>query len=100
MDLSWGSTRRYSESVETQKFDAAFRWKILKGRGNLNFRVTDIFNTYQSESILFGDGFRENYLRKRESRIAYISFSYQFAKGVMSNKRNRKKRQFDSGATE
>ena len=103
-DITWiyrgASTRRYSEAVETHKFDAALRWKILKGKGNLNFRVTDIFDTYQSESILFGAGFEEYSLRKRESRIGYISFSYQFAKGVITNKRSRKKRRFDRGATE
>ncbi len=103
-DITWiyrgGSTRRYSESIQTQKFDTALRWKILKGKGNLNFRVTDIFDTYQSESVLFGAGFEENSLRKRESRIGYISFSYQFAKGVSIKKRNRKKRRFEGGATE
>ena len=103
-DITWiyrgASTRRYSEAIETQKFDMALRWKILKGKGNLNLRVTDIFDTYQFESFLFGDGFEENSLRKRESRIGYISFSYQFAKGVSIKKRNRKKRRFDRGATE
>lgn len=103
-DITWiyrgGSTRRYSESIETQKFDVALRWKILKGRGNLSFRLTDIFDTYQSESFLFGDGFEESYFNKRESRVAYLSFSYQFAKGVSLKKRNRKKREFEGGATE
>lgn len=103
-DITWiyrgASTRRYSESIETQKFDAALRWKVLKGKGNLSFRVTDIFDTYQNESFLFGDGFEEYYLQKRESRIGYISFTYQFAKGVSIKKRNRKKRQFEGGATE
>ncbi len=104
VDITWiyrgASTRRYSKSLETQKFDTAIRWKILKGKGNISLRVTDIFDTYQSESILFGAGFEENSLRKRESRIGYISFSYQFAKGGMTKKRNRKKRRFDAGATE
>lgn len=104
LDITWiyrgASTRRYSEALYTQKFDTALQWKFLKGRGNLSFRLTDVFDTYQSESILFGNGFEEYSFRKRESRIAYISFSYQFAKGVISNKRNRKKRQIESGATE
>ena len=103
-DITWiyrgGSTRRYSESIETQKFDVALRWKILKGKGNLNVRVTDIFDTYQRESFLFGDGFEEYYLQKRESRIGYIAFTYQFAKGVSLKERNRKKRRFEGGATE
>ncbi|GLR16094.1 TonB-dependent receptor domain-containing protein [Portibacter lacus] len=103
-DITWiyrgASTNRYSKAVETQKFDTALRWKILKGKGSLTFRVTDIFDTFQSESILFGDGFEERSLRKRESRIGYLSFSYQFAKGVITNKRNRKEREFDSGASE
>ena len=104
LDITWiyrgASTRRYSEAFETQKFDTALRWKFLKGNGSLNLRITDIFDTYQSESILFGDGFEESSLRKRESRIGFLSFSYQFAKGVITNKRNRKQRKFDSGATE
>jgi outer membrane receptor protein involved in Fe transport len=104
LDITWiyrgASTRRYSEAFETQKWDTALRWKILKGNGSLSLRVTDIFDTYQSESILFGNRFEERSLRKRESRIGYISFTYQFAKGVIANKRNRKNRKFDSGATE
>lgn len=103
-DITWiyrgAGTRRYSEAVATQKIDTALRWKILKGKGNLSVRVTDIFDTFQFESFLFGDGFEENSFRKRESRIGYLSFSYQFAKGESLKKRSRKKRRFERGATE
>ncbi len=92
-DITWiyegSSTRRYSETIAIQKFDAALRLKILKERGTLNFRFTDVFDTYESESILVGDGFTENISSKGESRVAYISFSYEFAKGVAPKKRNR-----------
>jgi hypothetical protein len=104
LDITWiyrgASTRLYSKALETQKFDTALRWKILKGNGSLSLRVTDVFDTFQSESILFGNGFEERSFQKRESRIGYISFTYQFAKGVITQKRNRKNRKFDSGATE
>ncbi len=103
-DITWiyrgGSTNRYSEAVRTQKFDTALRWRILAGKGSLSFRVTDVFDTFQSESILYGAGFQETSLRKRESRIGYISFSYQLAQGKLSNKRTRKIRAFDAGARE
>ena len=104
LDITWiyrgASTRRYSKAMAMRRFDAALRWKFLKGKGTLSFRATDIFDTYQSESLLFGDGFQETSLRKSESRIGYLSFSYQFAKGMMSKKRNKKNRRFDSSATE
>lgn len=103
-DITWiyrgASTRRYSESIETHKFDAALRWKVAKGKGNLSLRVTDIFDTYQNESFLFGDGFEEYTLQKRESRIGYLAFTYQFANGESIKKRNRKKREFERGASE
>ncbi len=104
LDITWiyrgSSTNRFSEAVQTQKFDTALRWKILDGKGSLSFRVTDVFDTFQSESFLYGSGFQEISFRKRETRIGYISFSYQFAKGKISNKRTRKIRNFDSGARE
>jgi outer membrane receptor protein involved in Fe transport len=105
LDISWiyrgSSTRRYTKSVRMQKFDVALRWKILKGKGNLNLRVTDVFDTYEREQVLYGQGYEENSFRKWETQIAYLSFSYQFSKGKIGKKRNRKNRRFNEpGSTE
>ncbi len=105
LDLTWiyrgGSTYRYSQAESFGKIDMALRWKVLKGKGSINARLTDVFNTAQYESILFGDGFEENTFRKGLTRVGYLSFNYKFASLINLKKRNRKNRRMDkSGALE
>ncbi len=56
--------------------DLAIKKSILKGKGALTFRISDPFNTRDFEIDIDRDGL-EQYLRfKRESRIAFLGFSY------------------------
>lgn len=105
LDLSWfyrgKGIYRYSQLLASGKIDLAIRWKVLKGKGSLNARFTDLFNTFQSESFLFGQGFEERNFRKWPSRLAYLSFNIKFASSQNLKKRNRNNRRLDkSGALE
>lgn len=104
-DLTWlyrgNSIRRFSESLATQKIDVALQWKILNGDCHLSLRITDIFNTFEFQTFQIGEGFEESLFRKFETQVAYLTFSYQLAKGKKTKQRQRKKRRFDEpGARE
>ncbi len=77
--------------------DAAVKKDVLKGRGNIGFRVSDIFNTRQFRIELDDDNYTQTTLRKRESRIAYLSFSYRFGEMEKSKRGRRGNRGMDSG---
>ncbi len=70
--------------------DASIKQNLFKGKGSLNLRMSDIFNTQRFKIV--GDSeilMTENY-RKRESRVGYVTFSYRFGKGEANpNKRKR-----------
>lgn len=63
-----------------QSFDLGFRKEILKGKGALTLRATDIFNTrrYRFETEL--TNLTTNSEFQRESRIVYFGFQYSLQK--------------------
>ena len=66
--------------------DIGVKQDVMNGRGTLNFRVSDIFNTLQFQSDSFGPNFLSTTLGKRESRIAFIGFSYRLSKKVIKTR--------------
>ncbi|WP_026308606.1 TonB-dependent receptor domain-containing protein [Spirosoma spitsbergense] len=50
---------------------------VLKGKGTLSFRMSDIFNTLRFQIDSFGSNFVANTIGKRESRIGFIGFTYR-----------------------
>lgn len=60
--------------------DIGIKQDILNGRGTLNLRVSDLFNTLQFQSDSFGPNFLATSLGKRESRIGFIGFSYRLSR--------------------
>ncbi len=60
-----------------QAMDIGLRYEIMKGRGNIGMRVSDVFNTRQFEIQTNGIGFNQYNLWKRETRIVFFSFSYR-----------------------
>ncbi|REH52479.1 outer membrane receptor protein involved in Fe transport [Tenacibaculum gallaicum] len=82
-DIQW--------NVEPMKMvNVGANYSILKGKGNINFRVNDIFNDmrfkFNSERP-----FVQNGRFKWESRTAYIGFNYRFG-GGKNKARSRKQR--------
>lgn len=60
--------------------DLGVKQDVLKGRGTLSLRISDIFNTLQFQSDSFGANFVATQLSKRESRIGFIGFSYRLSR--------------------
>ena len=58
--------------------DAGIRKDLLKHRATVSFNVSDIFDTRKSGSYTSGPNFTQEVLRKRESRIAFLSFTWKF----------------------
>lgn len=97
--LSWrynGNEYNFQDiQIVNQQIDLALSHKILKNKGSINLRITDIFNTREYGGTDTGIGFSEQYQFKPVSQVAHISFSYQIDK--VSKKRNKKDREYDSG---
>ncbi len=68
--------------------DLAIKKSILKDKGSLNLRVSDIFNTRRFKYHSEGFNFEQNDYHKRESQIVYLSFSYRF--GKLEEKKSRR----------
>jgi outer membrane receptor protein involved in Fe transport len=73
-----------------QSLDAAIRKDFLNDKASLNFRISDIFNTQKFETVLSGTNFTQTYNRQRDSRTAFLTFTYKFG---TPEKQQRNKRQ-------
>lgn len=62
---------RYHMDVVVQK-------KIMKNRGKISIRLADIFNTKQFQIETTVDDWNQSGTYKRESRILFISFNFNF----------------------
>ncbi len=82
--------------IPMQNLDLSLKKDVLKGKGSLNLRVTDIFNTRQFGAFTSSTTFEQNFIRKRESRIATINFTYRFGAADKSGKGKGKKRETGS----
>ncbi|TCI85269.1 outer membrane beta-barrel family protein [Tenacibaculum sp. M341] len=65
-------------------------YTVLKGKGNLTFRVNDIFNTMRFQ-FNSSNPFVQNGRFKWESRTAYIGFNYRFGGGKNKAKSRRRR---------
>lgn len=77
--------------------DLGVKKDVLKGRGAVSLRVSDIFNTLRFRIDRFGEGFTGFTEGKRESRIAFIGFTYRFGKQIQQLQREREERGGDMG---
>ena len=98
----WGNNRtRFSFYAARTALDVAANVKILRKKGSLGLRITDIFNIYEGFNVSNGQGFREESYRKGITRVAYLTFTYRMEQGEKGKRRNRKKRSFNEpGARE
>ena len=62
--------------------DAAIKKDFWKDKVSLSIRVSDIFNTMKFSTTVLGDGFTGTLERKRETRIAFLTFTYKINGGV------------------
>ncbi|WP_158563168.1 outer membrane beta-barrel family protein [Chitinophaga silvatica] len=74
--------------------DVAVRKDFLKNKAaSVTLSVSDIFNTRQYELNQYTTAFSQDYIRKRESRIVKLNFSYRFGKFDASLFKKKKKDQ-------
>lgn len=81
--------------------DIGVRKDVLKGKGTLNLAVNDIFDTKQID-VKFDNSINTNFegsfLRKGESRIINLNFTYKFGKEF--NIKRGKKAEYNTGGGE
>jgi len=58
--------------------DGALKWTLMKGKGNLSLRVSDIFDTLRFQVVADDEGLYSEFYNKRETRIGFLNFSYRF----------------------
>jgi outer membrane receptor protein involved in Fe transport len=61
--------------------DVAASKRLLHDRGTLTARVSDVFNMNRFLVDVYGVGLESNISFKRETRVAWLGFSYRFGQG-------------------
>jgi len=73
-----------------QSLDLAVKKDFLNKRMSLGFRISDIFNTQKWAMTQATNTYQTNFTRKRDSRIAFLTFSYRI--GTDDSKKNQRKK--------
>lgn len=96
---NYSSPRRGPQGTIAAMFstDVAIKQNVLKGRGSINLRLSDVFNTRRFKIIAQTSEVTGHHYRKRESRIGYVTFSYRFGTGDAQPKRKRNTEERSSG---
>lgn len=74
--------------------DLGIKKEIMKGKGSISLSATDVFNTRRWRSVTEADDYYVESMRRRESQILTLGFSYKINNG---NTRKDKKRGEDGG---
>lgn len=72
-----------------QSFDISLKKDFLDNQASISLRISDIFNNLRFNVLLDGSTFNENFYRKRDTRTAFLSFTYKFGKTDKDEKRRR-----------
>jgi len=68
--------------------EIAVRKDVLKDRGSITLRVSDVFNTQQFLVHAYAPGLESDFTFKRESRVGWLGFSYRFGQQEQRRRRN------------
>jgi len=79
------------ELAPFQSFDVALRKDFLEGQASVGLRISDVFNKLKFQVLLKGEQFDENFFRKRDTRSAFLSFTYKFGKGDNNDDKKRRR---------
>lgn len=80
--------------------DVGLKQEIWNGKGSLSLNVTDVFAMRKFEYINYGDYYRTEGSRSRESRVAMLNFAYKIGKAdnsLFSKRKNQRTNTQDSG---
>ncbi len=69
--------------------DLAYRHEFMNRAASVSLRVSDIFDSRQFNSEMFGPGFRTVSERKRDTRVFWIGVTYRFNNYQRTRERNR-----------
>ncbi|MFD2246373.1 outer membrane beta-barrel family protein [Pontibacter ruber] len=85
---------------EMYSADLGIKKDVLKKKGTVLFRVSDIFNTREFNFLSYDDDFRTVSNNKRQSRIFYIGFTYRLNSEDSSRNRERRRQNEEDGGME
>jgi outer membrane receptor protein involved in Fe transport len=88
-NMIWGVILQ-GRIIPVQALDLALRKDVLKGKGTINIRLSDVFDTRQFSIYSVGIGFEQTMVRKRESRFIMIGFSWRFGSGKDATPKQKK----------
>jgi hypothetical protein len=71
--------------------DIAIKKEVFKSKGTLTLGVTDIFDKMRFRMNSSGSNFNQEAERKRETRIATLSFNYKFGSGDFAPRKTKSK---------
>ncbi|WP_426060323.1 TonB-dependent receptor domain-containing protein [Hymenobacter sp. B1770] len=77
--------------------DVALKKEVLKDRGSLLLRVSDVFDTQVLRVQAYAPGLDFNIRIKRETRVGYLSFTYRFGNDQAPRRRARPDQPAPSG---
>jgi outer membrane receptor protein involved in Fe transport len=81
--------------------DLGLKKDVLNKRGTVSLRVSDIFNTRQFNFTSFGPGFEMESRNKRQTRLAFIGFTYRLnSDNKEERERNRQEENNGGGGME
>ena len=75
----------------------AGKYLVLKDRGSITLRVSDVFNTLRFNFDSFGPGFESENSFKRETRVGFLGFTYRFGGTQQPEQRRRRGDQQQQG---
>ncbi|SDB93409.1 outer membrane beta-barrel family protein [Williamwhitmania taraxaci] len=62
---------------EMWSMDMGLKKDIMKGKGSLSLRISDIFKTTTYYSTTYGTNFERSYERGRDSQMIFVGFTYK-----------------------
>jgi outer membrane receptor protein involved in Fe transport len=82
---------------EIYAVDLGLKKDVLNKRGTITLRVSDIFDTREFNFESFGPGFEQTNNNKRQTRIAFIGFTYRLNSEDSNRERRRRGEQENGG---
>lgn len=73
------------------QIDFALKKEVFKNKGTFTLSVTDIFDQMRFRINTSGSNFSQEAERKRETRIATLTFNYRFGSGDFAQRRSKSK---------
>ena len=72
-----GGDEGQGKTKEIYWIDLGLKYNILKNKGTLSLRVSDIFNTRQYKTNTYGSDYYTHEEKSQESRVVFFGFSYR-----------------------